>query len=59
MDQRYVGLKITSQAGNHVNVMLPPNPAVAPPGPYMLFVIGADANGDPVPSVGVLTMVGP
>lgn len=59
MGQRYVGLKITSRTATHVNATLPSDSAIAPPGPYMLFVIAADANGDPVPSLGTLTMLGP
>jgi hypothetical protein len=59
MDQRYVGLKITGTTDTHVTVTLPADGVLAPPGPYMLFVISADANNDPVPSVGSLVMLGP
>jgi hypothetical protein len=59
MGQRYVSLKIASRTATHVNATLPPDGTVAPPGPYRLFVIAADANGDPVPSIGERTMLGP
>jgi hypothetical protein len=59
MDQRYVGLKITGTTDTHVTVTLPVSGVLAPPGPYMLFAIGTDANNDPVPSVGSLVMLGP
>jgi hypothetical protein len=58
MDQRYVGLKITSSTDTGLTVTLPPDGAVAPPGPYLLFVIGNDANNAPVPSVGTSVMLG-
>jgi hypothetical protein len=59
MDQRYVGLKITSSTDTGLTVTLPPDGTVAPPGPYLLFVIGNDANNAPVPSVGTSVMLGP
>lgn len=59
MDQRYVGLKITGTTDTHVAVNLPADGVLAPPGPYLLFVIGADANNDPVPSLGSFVMLGP
>jgi hypothetical protein len=59
MDQRYVGLRITETTDTHIKVALPADGALAPPGPYMLFVISADANGDPVPSIGSHVMLGP
>ena len=46
MEQRYVPLSFTAGTGT-VNATAPANPNVAPPGVYMLFVIGADG----VPSV--------
>jgi hypothetical protein len=46
MNQRYVPLAFTKGAGT-LSVGIPSNANVAPPGPYMLFVV--DANG--VPSV--------
>ena len=59
MDQRYVGLKIIGSTETHVTVTLPPDGGVAPPGPYLVYVISEDANGASVPSVGVSTIVGP
>jgi Domain of unknown function (DUF1929)/Glyoxal oxidase N-terminus len=59
MDQRYVGVKITSSTETHVTVTLPPDGGVAPPGPYLVYVTSEDANGAPVPSVGVPALVGP
>jgi hypothetical protein len=38
-DQRYVGLVIQNKVLDTVNVISPPNPNVAPPGYYMLFII--------------------
>ena len=58
MDQRYVGLTITNSTDTELRVALPPDGAVAPPGPYLLFVISRDAHGDPVPSVGVSVILG-
>lgn len=43
-DQRYVGLTFT-QSGTKLTVNSPPNPAIAPPGNYMLWVV--KANGAP------------
>ncbi len=48
-DQRYVGMEFT-QSDDGLTVTAPPNGAVAPPGPYMLWVIaesGPDAAGLP------------
>jgi hypothetical protein len=59
MDQRYVGLQITSSTDTHITVALPADGTLAPPGPYMVFVISNDANADPVPSQGVSVMLGP
>jgi hypothetical protein len=53
MDQRYVPLSFTASGGS-VNATAPPNPNVAPPGVYMLFVIGTDG----VPSVAKMVRVG-
>lgn len=43
-DQRYVGLVISSRDGNTLTAVSPPNGGVAPPGPYMLWVIGTDGH---------------
>jgi hypothetical protein len=53
MEQRYVPLSFTANGGS-VNATAPANPNVAPPGVYMLFVIGADG----VPSVAKMVRVG-
>ena len=53
MEQRYVPLSFTADSGT-VNATAPPNANVAPPGVYMLFVIGADG----VPSVARMVRVG-
>ncbi len=48
-DQRYVGLEF-SRGDDELTVTAPPNGAVAPPGPYMLWVIaegGPDSSGLP------------
>ena len=52
MEQRYVPLSFTADSGT-VNATAPANPNVAPPGVYMLFVIGADG----VPSVARMVQV--
>ena len=46
MDQRYVGLKIDEQTPWQLTVAAPPDPSIAPPGYYMLFIV----NSDGVPS---------
>ena len=52
MEQRYVPLSFTADSGA-VNAIAPANANVAPPGVYMLFVIGADG----VPSVARMVRV--
>jgi hypothetical protein len=59
MDQRFVGLKITSSTDTHITVALPADGTVAPPGPYMVFVVSDDANQAPVPSIGTSVLLGP
>ena len=39
-DQRYVGLNIRDQSGNSIIADSPPNGNIAPPGYYMLWLIG-------------------
>jgi len=56
-DQRNVVLKVLSRQGSTLRVAAPPNGAVAPPGPYMLFVNRSDAQGL-VPSVSRQVFVG-
>lgn len=47
MSQRFVGCQITGTAGSDLNVLMPPDGNVAPPGPYLLFVVSTGR----VPSV--------
>jgi Domain of unknown function (DUF1929)/Bacterial Ig domain len=54
MEQRYVPLSFTAADGG-LNATAPPNANVAPPGVYMLFVIGADG----APSVAKMVRVVP
>lgn len=42
MDQRLVELEITGRTGGRLEVEGPPNPNIAPPGHYMLFLLGED-----------------
>jgi hypothetical protein len=51
-DQRNVELKIIKRSGRMVTVAGPPNGAVAPAGPYLLFVNRRAADGALVPSTG-------
>ena len=44
-DQRSIVLPVLSQSGNTITVATPPNGAVAPPGPYLLFANQRVANG--------------
>lgn len=52
-DQRNVELRITKRQGHMLTVAGPPDGAVAPPGPYLLFVNRRAADGALVPSTGV------
>src|SRR3954447_14786900 len=56
-DQRNVVLKVLSRHGNTLRLAAPPKAAVAPPGPYMLFVNRKSSKG-PIPSVSRQTFVG-
>ncbi len=56
-DQRNVELRITKRAGKELSLAAPPDGAVAPPGPYMLFV-NRKGDGGPVPSVSKQVYVG-
>jgi hypothetical protein len=56
-DQRNIVLKVLSRDGNTLRLAAPPNGAVAPPGPYMLFVNRRGSKGL-VPSVSRQTFVG-
>lgn len=48
-DQRYVDLEFSIAADDRLVVVAPPDPSVAPPGHYMLWVLDLDANGAPRP----------
>ena len=52
MSQRSVALEF-QQNGNDLNITLPPNGNVAPPGYYMLFVISAEGK----PSVAAMVSI--
>jgi hypothetical protein len=52
MSQRLIGLNFAVN-GTTVGIAGPPNSNIAPPGPYLLFLV--DKNG--VPSIGQLVMV--
>lgn len=56
-DQRSVKLPVVGRTDSSVLVTAPPRPAVAPPGPYLLFA-NRRVDGELVPSVGVQTTVG-
>jgi hypothetical protein len=55
-DQRAVSLRIVSRGAGFVRVKMPDSSAVAPPGPYMLFIDRSTASGL-VPSVSRPIMV--
>ncbi len=48
-DQRYVNLEFTVAGDDLLAVVAPPDPSVAPPGFYMLWVLDLDADGDARP----------
>jgi Domain of unknown function (DUF1929) len=56
-DQRNVVLRVRSRTGKTLHLAAPPNAAVAPPGPYMLFVNLKGPKGT-IPSVSRQTFVG-
>ena len=47
-NQRYVPLTVVSQVRTTVSVMSPPNPNIAPPGFYMLFVLSSGVPSEAV-----------
>ena len=55
MHQRLVPLTVTGSSANTLQLLAPPNPNVAPPGRYMLFVL--DSAG--VPSIARWVALGP
>jgi galactose oxidase-like protein len=56
-DQRNVVLRVRGRTGRTLHLAAPPNGAVAPPGPYMLFVNRRGVKGA-IPSVSRQTFVG-
>src|SRR5438105_5808506 len=56
-DQREVVLKVLSRRGHSLTVAAPPDGDVAPPGPYMLFIVARSPKG-PIPSVSRQLFVG-
>ncbi len=57
-DGRTVSLAITGRDAKGVTVAVPANPAVLPPGPYLVFVNRKASDGTIVPSVGAQVFVG-
>jgi galactose oxidase-like protein len=55
MSQLIYGLTFAATSQSTVNATAPPNATIAPPGPYMLFLI----NPSGTPSVAKILMVGP
>lgn len=55
MSQLIYGLAFTAAGQSAVSATAPPNATIAPPGPYMLFLI----NGSGTPSVAKMVTVGP
>ncbi len=55
MSQLIYHLAFEASTGTMLNATAPPNASLAPPGPYMLFLI----NGSGVPSVAKIVMVSP
>jgi hypothetical protein len=56
-DQRNVELRVLGRRGRRLTVAAPPSGAVAPPGPYMLFVNRRSSKGL-IPSISRQTYVG-
>jgi len=55
MSQLIYGLTVAATSSTSVSAVAPPNANLAPPGPYMLFLI----NGSGAPSVAKMVIVGP
>lgn len=53
MEQRFVGLSILGEAPNQITLLAPPDPNVAPPGYYLLFLL----NGLGVPSIATFVLL--
>ena len=56
-DQRTVVLPVVSRSDGSVELAAPPSPAVAPPGPYLLFLDKKSDKGL-IPSVAAQVFVG-
>jgi hypothetical protein len=56
-DQRAVYLPITGVSGNQITLAMPSNPAVVPPGQYLLFIEQSDGHGGQIPSVSAPILV--
>jgi Domain of unknown function (DUF1929) len=50
-DQRAIYLPITGVSGTGIALAMPSNPAVVPPGEYLLFLETPDGHGGQIPSV--------
>lgn len=57
-DQRSVILPVTQRSNGEIKLAAPPSAAVAPPGPYLLFVDRKNDKGQMVPSVAAQVFVG-
>jgi hypothetical protein len=55
MQQRWVGCAITGSSLTTVDAVAPPDGNVAPPGPYLLFLLDRDR----IPSEAVWIQIGP
>jgi hypothetical protein len=55
MSQRFVGCTITGGGATSLHVESPPDATIAPPGPYLLFLV----TGGRIPSQGRWIRVGP
>ena len=51
-DQRAIYLPIVQAGGTQITLSMPSNPAVVPPGDYLLFLETPDGHGGQIPSVG-------
>src|SRR5262249_12847319 len=56
-DQHAAQLRIAARRTGSLDVVIPASAAVAPSGPYLLFVTTRDADGTRVPSIGAAITV--
>jgi hypothetical protein len=56
-DQHAVVLRIVARRTGSIDVAIPASSAVAPSGPYLLFVTNRASDGTRVPSVGAAIQV--